>query len=282
MKKKYLITVGLVGVLAASSSVYAASSSKTTVSNQSPVTVKTVQPSENTTTQSIESIKNKMLNAIDFYDSVKGTYKTVLKPLDVDETTNFDISEGSKKGSYIEKVNNKSGKVTEQKSDGQYIVLLDKEKKQYMKSKVANQNNFDKAQPRMYKDGKGDPVYVYRPNLAVADSASDVVFPQTYAFWLEDNAKIAGNDTFLGRNVTLIEGTLPTDIAQKHDATTFTMKVDSQTGVLLQLIEKNANGEITNSIEVTSIEFNGNVDNTKFSTDNLPSDFVNVQQHHNH
>lgn len=275
MKKKYLISVGLIGALAVSSSVYA-NSTKFLVSNQKGQAVSTVYSTEKTI-ESNSNIKDKMLNAIDYYDSVKGTYNVVIKPLDVDETVHFEVSEGSKKGSYIEKINNKSGRVISEKADGQFKIVMNNEKRQFIKSKLGNLNNFDKTKPRTYKEATGEAVYVYRPDPAVADGASDVVFPQTYAFWLQDNYKIVRNDTFLGRDVNVIEGTLPKDLSEKHDAVTFTMLVDSKTGILLELIEKNEDGVITNKIEVTSIEFNKNVDGSKFSTDELTKDFTEVK-----
>ena len=57
------------------------------------------------------------------------------------------------------------------------------------------------------------------------------------------------------------------------------MWVDNKTGVLLKLIDRNSEGEVINKIEVTSIEFDINPNNSKLSEFNLtdiPNEYKNL------
>jgi hypothetical protein len=208
-----------------------------------------------------------MLNAVDNFQTVKGSYRTIIKPLNVDESLYFEIAEGKNPGSYVKVTDNKTNTVTEQRSDGQYILKQDKDK-EYKKLKLST-NTGKPSGPRKTKSASGENVYINRVDPAISGPAQSVVLPQAYAFWLNDetnNYSIVGNETFLGRNATVIEGVHDQDMAIKHDATKFKLWVDSETGVLLKLIETNESGEVTNSVVAESIQFNIPLDSSEFST----------------
>jgi outer membrane lipoprotein-sorting protein len=218
---------------------------------------------------SYTSIKERMLNAVDNFNTVQGTFREKFSPINLDQTIDFNISEVNGLGSYVKITDNLTKDTQEISSDGKSILTLNN------KTKTSNSTDVTKTLTgkiigaRESKTEKGEPVYNYRTDPAFSNIASEVILPQVYAFWLNDetnNYKVTGEDIFLGRNVTLIEGTHDAILAKKHNATQFNMWVDTETGVLLKLIETNANGEVTNSIEVSSISFNQNIDHLKFST----------------
>jgi hypothetical protein len=216
----------------------------------------------------ISSIKEKMLNSIDYYHTLKGSYRKVIKPLNVDETVDFTISQGDKPGSSVKvKLNNKdnNNNTIETLSNDKNFTSLDTVNKVYSKVNIYKFGKFNKSQPRTYKGIDGKQVFVYRPDPANSNSADTVAFPQVYAFWLGSAVKLAGSVQYLGRNALLLEGPLPIELQKKHDAVKYKMWIDSKTGILLKLVESTASGEITNQTEVTSLKFNTSLDSSQFS-----------------
>jgi outer membrane lipoprotein-sorting protein len=177
-------------------------------------------------------------------------------------------------------MNNKTNMSREDVFDGEFFWSVVHNEKVYMKNKVSNQPlaSFDKKEARSFKNEKGEAVFVKRPNPAFSSSADDVIFPQDYAFWLTPaNHKILGEEKLLDRPVTVIEGQHDDSIlAEKHQATHFKMWVDTKTGVLLKLVETNDKNEVTNSIEVLSIEFDKKADTAQLSAFTPPTDYKDV------
>jgi outer membrane lipoprotein-sorting protein len=216
------------------------------------------------------SISDKMINAIDNYKDIQGTYHIIEKPIDVDQTVTFKIKEGSAPGSYVKVVDNPSGLYEETHADGDSMLSYTPSKNEFHINKV-DKNTFQKINgPRVSKNDRGEIVYIHRQDPSLASIASDVTFPENYGFWLKaPNAQynVVGHENILNRDATVIEGKMDPYVGQKHHATDFKMWVDSETGVLLKLIETDANNnnEITNQIIVNDIKFNqGNIDTSDF------------------
>ncbi|WP_159883298.1 LolA-like protein [Paenibacillus puerhi] len=203
---------------------------------------------------SISTIQDKMLNAVDNYQSLKGSYHKVTPT--VDRVVEFEIQEGSAPGSYV-RVQDKSGKSTETRFSGNTISVFDLHTKKVSQNRVGTPIQINKSEPRYYKDENEENHFVYRGDPAVADQASDVALPQAYAFWLYTSVPtITGEDNLFDRNTAIVEGDLEKGLAEKRKATRYKMWVDTETGVLLKLIETNSKNEVVNTLEVTSIEFN--------------------------
>ncbi|MBB3127065.1 Tfp pilus assembly protein PilE [Paenibacillus rhizosphaerae] len=225
------------------------------VSYESPTTTAQNEPAAVVATQA--TIQEKMLNSVDYFKSVQATYRTVLKPIGVDETMNLQIVEGANASSYVKITDNKTNAVQENSFNGAIITTKDAKGKN--SKNVAGTNVGKPKGERKTKTAKGEAVFINRIDPSFSGPAQDVILPQSYAFWLNDdtkNYKIEGEESFLGRTATVISGTHDKDMAIKHDATHFTLWVDSETGVLLKLSETNDKGEETNRIEATTIEFN--------------------------
>ncbi|MBO8171252.1 MAG: hypothetical protein H0Z33_05075 [Bacillaceae bacterium] len=214
-----------------------------------------------------KTIQEKMLNAIDNYENIKGKFHIVHKELELDNMVEFEISEGDKPGSYVV-VKGTDGRIlTEYRSDGKSFLFMDHLERKYQWEPVSNPGPIPEG-PRYFVDEKGQHIWITRPDPARAYSAHDVTFPQDYAFWLTDpsNYKITGHEKYLGRDVAVIEGQNQPYMAKKHDAPYFKMWVDTETGVLLKLIATDKNNQVSNSIEVLSLAIDQGVDRTKFST----------------
>lgn len=296
MKKTYSVILatllagsGVTGAYAVTS--YAEESPKIEAVKQTEVDQKTeselqtevVQPKTELTPSAIDSksLQDKMLNAIDNYQYLSGSYRTILTPIGVDETVEFEVQQGTEPRSRVLVQSNTANILRETAFDGEYYWTIQHDKKLYRKAKASKQvelANFDKKAERMFKNEKGEKVFVKRPDPSFSSLAKDVIFPQDYAFWLtSSNHKILGEEKLLERTAVVIEGK-HTDLilAEKHESTNFKMWIDKETGVLLKLEETNDKDEVTNSIEVLSIEFNKKA--KKISPFNAPDDYFMIEK----
>ncbi|UFJ59763.1 sigma-E factor regulatory protein RseB domain-containing protein [Brevibacillus sedimenti] len=215
-----------------------------------------------------EAIRDKMLNAIDYYTTIQGTYRIMQKPLGVDEVVEFDVSAGDTPGSYVKVKSNVTGKQSEHISNGETMIHLYEQEKAFVKQQkiktVTKESKIQKG-PRYYIDEEGIPVYEYRKDPSYAHEAHDVIFPQAYGFWLYRHPhKMVGTEPYLDRTAVVLEGTLSGILAEKHQASRFKMWVDQETGVLLKLLETDDKGTVSNQIEVLRLAIDKEIDTSKF------------------
>ncbi|MEW9673903.1 sigma-E factor regulatory protein RseB domain-containing protein [Ammoniphilus sp. 3BR4] len=219
-------------------------------------------------------LRSKMWDSIDYYQTLKGSFKTSSKRLGGNEQiVEFQVREGSIPSSYV-KINNGNGIVMEQQFDGQYLV--NKENGQVIMVTQAQQYNYDKPKQRFDERGwwGKQKVYNKRFDPAHVGFAEMVTFPQDVAMGvMEDTSKwsITGSETLLGRTAKIVEGELPASYQQKHGATSFKAWVDSQTGVLLKFQEYDENGKVMENMEVTEIEFDSQLETSSFF---IPNDLI--------
>jgi hypothetical protein len=208
------------------------------------------------------AIQQRMLDAIDHYRDVKGSYQISFQNNGQDDKVVFEISERSP-GSHVT-TTSRSGEVIDYRSDGHTLATMD------ATGQVVRTANLAVAAPpaglRQYYNDACEAVYVHRLDPAAADAASDVVLPQNYAFWLSDSdARITGADVIAGRKAIVIEGDHEPYLAAKLGATGFKMWVDGATGTLLKLVGSDDRGAVVYSIVVDSIEFDRGVDASQFT-----------------
>lgn len=188
------------------------------------------------------AIYNKMLNTIDYFNSLSLTLETsrlsdVNNPRTIEFTTNINAKKSYVKvsagdvviseiyvGNDVENsVNHKEKTCTSEsyrlldRSDAPYVPLAE----------------------RITTDSDGIPCYYNRPDLTNCIYSSYSIFPQGITFsYLKDFDKweiVDDSTVYLGRNCITIEG-LPTPYTrEKHGLESFTMIVDEQTGVLMQM-----------------------------------------------
>jgi len=201
----------------------------------------------------IEAIQQKMLNAIDHYRDVKGSYQISFRNNGQHDDVEFEISEAVP-GSYVKR-SSRSGELSEYRSDGQVGTRM-----------KLRPSGLAIGGPRHYYNELCEPVFVHRDDPAGAHAASDVALPQNYAFWLSDSeARIAGSEPVAGRRAIVIEGHHEPYLAAKLGASSFRMWVDEATGTLLKLEGSGTNGALVYAIHVKAIEFDRGVDVARFT-----------------
>ncbi|UUZ83819.1 hypothetical protein LJK88_08555 [Paenibacillus sp. P26] len=222
------------------------------------------QPVAQAASKQTTSIQDKMLNAIDYYKTVKGSYYRNIAGQKY--TADFEVNEGSQPGSSVILKDEKGNVTKEVKSDADSILELNNQDRSYKKG--LRDKNFDIPAERLKKNSEGQLVAYYRNDPAAVRYAEEVTFPQDFAFWMNNenkNYSIVGEEKYLDRKATVITGTLTDVMARKLKSDQFKFWVDSETGVLLKMITTSGGQEV-NKIEVTSIAFDKDVDKTKFTT----------------
>lgn len=225
-----------------------------------------------------EIIFNNILNCIDYYDAVSGTFETTLidgNPVTVSYDVNIpkQISLESAKGTNIDmsilcrdekilEANNLSKKYTEERFISQYDGSVRKKHTTSIDKQVSLQSYYnyeqkDVSSKRAKKNADGQMEFYYRQDLTNTGLASISIFPQNlvFGFMTEFDAwKVSGIETYLNRQVLVIAGkTADKDYAEKLNVDAFIMKFDLNTGVLLDFKGYLSTGELTQNL--TTAEF---------------------------
>ena len=223
----------------------------------------------------IASIQKKMLNAIDHYQNIQGSFHIQFENNGQNETIDFQVDEGKTPGSHV-KVTKANGTVFETKSNGKEHLVMNHQKEQFSKSNIAPRKEVKGS--RHFSNENGQPVFVQRNDPATASIAKEVTFPQNYAFWLRNKEnKIVGHDKMFNRDITVIEGKHNDYLSKKLGATTYKMWVDTKTGVLLKLIGTDRNGDEAYHIKVQDIQFNQGVNTQQFAPV-VPKDWEKMKE----
>lgn len=236
-----------------------------------------------------ETIFNNILNCIDYYDTVSGTFETTFidgSPVTVSYDVNIpeQISAETVKGSNIDlnilcqdekivEANNFSKKYTEDRFISQYDESIREKHTTNINEQVSlqayyNYEQKDVSYERARKNADGQMEFYYRQDLTNTGFASTSIYPQNlvFGFMTELNAwKVSGVETYLGRQVLVITGkTADKDYAEKLKVSAFVMKFDLKTGVLLDFKGYLPNGNLTQNLTTTKFvveETNRNLNN---------------------
>jgi hypothetical protein len=230
---------------------------------------------------------NLMLNSVDYFTDIKGSYRYWNKNLGVDQTVSFEVVEGAKPGSYSRIVNNIDGQEenVQTSDDGINLLMLQIRNKNYIFAKYGGPAIIPSG-PRYYKDQNGDNVWNGRQDPSHS-LANEMISPSNYAFWtidpnvLKPNFSIIGHETILSRDAIMMEGQLDSYMSGKHGAEKYNYWVDSKTGVMIKMQLKNAEGQIVEASEMLNVEFNKGVDRTKFSVE-PPQGWTDATPRHDH
>ncbi|WP_079529248.1 LolA family protein [Halobacillus hunanensis] len=232
-----------------------------------------------------KDIHYKMLNTVDYFESVKGNFDYKNSILDVDVNIDYKVKTGNSNSKPSSKVVIQNKEIsTEHIYDGEDIIEKNLKKETYKKAdmakrkvKIKDKNKVIEA--RYQRKDNGEKVYIYRPDTIMAGMASMSIFPQEIALgFLEDydNWSIASETQMNGHNAVVIEGSFNDYYQQKHRAITFELFVDKDTGVILQLNEYDKQGKVVTSLETKSIKFNTEIKGSNFST-KVPKGFEKVK-----
>ncbi len=226
------------------------------------------------------NIYNGMINSVDFYDAVEGSFTTSFIREGEDVTINFKVdipqqvamesvmgrvenlqnicidetlySYNAANDSYIECYYASQLDASERSSKLDYNVCLPHSQK------MVFFDGENAIYDRVITQSDGERGYYYRPDITKTAFASQCIFPQSLGMALlndMDNWDISGVRQFLGRNAVVIHGSVTdSDYAQKISSSSFEMTVDMETGVLLEF-KGFSDGKLTQHIEMTSIHF---------------------------
>lgn len=248
--------------------------------NTGRITIKEV-PVEKLTAETKQDYYHKILNSIDYFNTVSGTFKTNSLSHDGTETVVSYQVDMINNLSY-EKVEGTNDKSETYVSPNRIVELNNLDKSIYTanqthtkiselamfndvlqtkddikKAKTVLNSTFEDTK-RITTDENGDKHYLNRvdpTNLCI--SSSYTLFPQGMVFgYLGDHDlwKITDETTYLGRAAVIIEGTAG-EYGKKFNTSTFEMTVDKETGILLKHCGYDDDGNLSEYIETTKISF---------------------------
>lgn len=228
-------------------------------------------------------IYDRMLNTMDYYGILQGKFRTTQFYSGVDYEVEYFV-DGEDNQSFERMIdyggnNARSGEALPEhemvsyydgKTYQEAIITYDDSGKRSMPEKeiihtsnedAEERKNLDfvalvKPSSRVQTDSDGINTYYYRqsPNALGFSRAS--LEPQELTIgYLRDFStwEISRQETLLDRSCSVIQGTLSGDYSEKLHTTDFTLWVDNETGVLLQLEGYSADGELSETL--TTSEF---------------------------
>lgn len=262
-----------------------ASSTKT---NYIPTSKKTYTNSS----EDKEALLNLMINSIQYFNTAEGNFSYFSKNAETDMDVNFIVDLNNNKSYeqntfknsltrsnenlYEESIfngeyymtftnnnlnENNSSKRANQESQFHYVKInIPKTEKQ---SKVPERKISD-----MYLNYNGEKIYNPTQDNAYMGISKTLLLPQDIAigFMGTDYSKwaILSNSMFLDRNAIIIESQLNDYYQAKHNSSKASIIVDSETGILLQIVLKDDNENDTFRITMNNLELNNSVNQQTF------------------
>ena len=270
MKEKIMIGVAVVGVAASASisvlawglsstgnQVSAAAAWPKVSSNMAVDGEKAQQEETIVNDQSLtkQNIFNKMLNSVDYYQSVYGSFE-VSNAAFGDQTVSYQAGLEDKVS--YQKIEG-TGIDQEQYYQNNEQIKYDNKARTYRVSAVAEfvEEPQLRSGARITENEDGTKNYFYRGDVTHTGFASSMsLLPQEMAFgFLEDFSlwEITGTETYLGREAVRIEGLTEEAYGDKLSVESFVFLVDRATGILLRYDGYDQDGALTDSMHTTQI-----------------------------
>jgi hypothetical protein len=282
MKKKLIISTVATGVIASTLLIFGFSNSTHATivhadSNNSANTT-TVLTIPNTP-EGKAQIQNLMLNSIDYFKTASGSFEYLSKG-HFDLTINYQTDVSDNPRTYEESTDlNNSDKSEIHIYDGTTLKMIEKNKKtnqddvNSVKPAKITKSQRDQFKNSTMKDRlkkiNGQNLAYHRMDPSYMGIAKTSLLPENIAMgFLADTTKwqITGTENVAGINTVIIKGLLNDYYSGKYGADNFQLNVDTNTGILLQMIVTNSSGEITEMIKTSSIKINGNLNNNLFNS----------------
>lgn len=206
-----------------------------------------------------EAIVNRMLNTVDYFDTVTVTftYRTHPGKFETDVTVDSDLRTHKAFSGRTDLSLGHDRSFEDRVADGKNVYTYYNLNKTYSYfGLVSVRTEAEEAQlaeePRLY-DGK----FRYRSDLTNSVLSSYCLLPEGLTVnYLGDFSvwEIVGKTQYLGRECIEIRGRVENEYwAAKRNNTAFCMYVDEATGILLMLEGYNADGEVENFVRVSEI-----------------------------
>lgn len=244
-----------------------------------------------------ENIFNNILNSVDYYDAVEGSFETTLWREDGQATIVSYGSDITAQKSYQEISSEEEAYEIYVSAGEKYTIDLNKgtrkienvgfEDEIYSREKqdhsIYTTATYEEAVARTTTarigEKDGSPIYYYRNDLTNCDYAAVSIFPQTLTFGLLSNFEdweIVATKTFLGRNAIVLQGKISDPVySEKINAKTFELVVDANTGIVLEFTGYDELGNETESIKTNRISVTENAANQKTAVATLVDESLN-------
>ncbi len=245
--------------------------------------VDVLQPVIDNSTAGKAKIQNLMLNSIDYYKKVSGSFEYLSTAGNYDLVVDYqtDLSDNSKSYENVKILSANSSDTVESETsvyDGDTLENNKTMKKtKEIKSQQLKVEKISKSEREELKNSTikeriktidGEKAYIHRVDPSYMGIAKTSLFPEDFAMgFLSDTTKweISGNEEIAGVDTVVIKGTLNNEYSKRYTASNFKLNVDPNTGILLQMEVTDATGKIKESIKTTSIKINGDLNNKLFT-----------------
>lgn len=225
------------------------------------------------------NIYNKMLNTIDYFNSVE--LSAEIRMTDVDMTVDYYTDIDGKAAYEATYDRGKLRFETFRSPESEFLTNVDHKLKtynqNYMKAYSREDSPYIPLEERIQihpETGDGVPGYHYRINTTNCAMASYTILPEglTFSYLADfDHWKIADdNVNYLDRKCVKIVGTPKPYSGEKHNNDEFMMLVDEQTGILLKF-EGYKNGVLTGYITATKCFIDQKPNVKRFNLNNYSS-----------
>lgn len=226
-----------------------------------------------------ENLFVNLLNGVDYYDTAQGTFRTTF--IDPEKETRVSYSVDIPNQLAWEEAINDGMDIVTYYQDRAYIEVDEKKRSYTQYPTVAhpelenrerkttdiyefaaaleyrNYEGKDISRQRVAKNDSGEMEYYYRNNLTNADWAATSLFSQDLIFGFLtdlDSWEITGVEEYLGRQVVVICGsTADAGYAEKLHCSTFEMRFDIESGILLDFEGYDSNGTLSQYLKTEEI-----------------------------
>ncbi|WP_363796733.1 hypothetical protein ABU614_15740 [Lysobacter firmicutimachus] len=207
----------------------------------------------------LAELQNKMFDAARSYRDAAGSYAIVFNNNGQRERIEFEVSPARRSG--FVRIAGADGRLTEHYADAESQTTVLPLHSAYRSSRRAAAPDAEQAPAaHAYRNTACQAVYASQPDASGAPGTADVLAPANYAFWLSDeDSRILGRPSLLGREAVLVEGRHDEAMARKLGAQRYRMWVDAATGILLKLEGRNARGGRAYLIEVERLRLDSGV-----------------------
>ena len=244
-----------------------------------------------------EKLLNLMVNSICYYSTASGNFDYYSKNAETDMNIDFDIdlinSKSYEKHTFKNiEVRSLSIPTEEFSFNGQYYSIyrsaglmetfsstdsksIDKNRDgEFIYRKIFTPTSF-KSSNRMYETYEdsirsidGEEVYARKNENSMMGTSSTVLFPEDFAMNFMttnlNNWKVVNNEQYLNRDTVLVETSLSQYFSDKHNAEKSVIRIDVDTGIMLEANLLNKDGESTFKVKVNKLVLNESIDSQVF------------------
>ena len=261
--------------------------------------VQTRSNSVSNTAANKEYIYDRMLNTIDFYDTLQGSFEFSQAFSNLNYTATYCVRSGEDRKSFEsilyepDSASLLSGEAASEAEPKKITAYFDGQTKTEKEvavnvltrgteetEKVLRTAQIDveekeacdfvsliRAGSRVTTDEEGINTYYYRENLNGLGYCRESIDPQELAIgYLRnfDTWDITGEEVVAGRNCLVLEGELSGFYSEKRHTAEFKLWVDRETGILMKSEHYDADGNLSESLTTTSITVNAPVTDETF------------------